>query len=148
MQAKERSAVSGPYYPALDGLRGIAILLVFGTHYCDTYWAIDGHRTPFWFGWVGVDLFFVLSGFLITGILFDSLGSSRYFRNFYIRRTLRIFPLFYAVWALCLLITPFVHVGWNRYVVAQMFYVGNLTLFGSITGHHPDAGLLSVGRYT
>jgi peptidoglycan/LPS O-acetylase OafA/YrhL len=57
-------------------------------------------------GWIGVEVFFVLSGFLITGILVDALGSPRYFRTFYIRRTLRIFPLYYAVLILALFVVP------------------------------------------
>ena len=76
------------YYPALDVLRGIAILLVFFYH--------NFHFIKvFEFGWVGVDLFFVLSGFLITDLLLNSQNKKNYFRNFYIRRFLRIFPLYY-----------------------------------------------------
>jgi peptidoglycan/LPS O-acetylase OafA/YrhL len=82
------------YIPELDGLRGIAILLVMVHR---LYPRADGGGTP-WpveAGWVGVDLFFVISGFLIAGILVDTRDDPDYFRNFYARRVLRIFPLFY-----------------------------------------------------
>ena len=101
------------HVPALDGVRGLAILLVLFFHFLQ----ISGSSTvvrliqkSWGFGWMGVDLFFVLSGFLITGILFDakqrSPSASHYFRNFYARRTVRIFPLYFAFLALFLLVLP------------------------------------------
>src|SRR6266853_3058034 len=83
------------YIPQLDGLRGTAVIMV-----------LIGHAASFVQGlpFAGmveyvrftVDVFFVLSGFLITGILLDSKGSPHYFRNFYARRSVRIFPLYYG----------------------------------------------------
>ena len=87
------------YYPALDGLRGLAILLVIFLHNF-------GFMNYFFFGWLGVDLFFVLSGFLITDILLNSLGKPNFLKNFYLRRIFRIFPLYYLVLVICLLIIP------------------------------------------
>jgi len=97
------------HIPALDGLRGIAIILVL-FHHLTIHRPASGvdewiASVPL-FGWSGVDLFFVLSGFLITGILIDARGGERYFTNFYARRTLRIFPLYYLVVFLALVILP------------------------------------------
>lgn len=87
--------------PALDGLRGIAILLVLMRH---SIFGMESHSK--WLStllaagqltWSGVDLFFVLSGFLIGGILLDARSSPNYFKTFYIRRACRIFPLYFAV---------------------------------------------------
>jgi peptidoglycan/LPS O-acetylase OafA/YrhL len=97
------------YTPALDGLRGIAIILVLFHHFTilRPLTAFDRAlaNVPI-IGWSGVDLFFVLSGFLITGILIDARGSDRYFSSFYARRTLRIFPLYYLVVFISLIVIP------------------------------------------
>lgn len=93
--------------PELDGIRGLAILAVVLYHY--VFLAVvgrpDWHFTPlliFRLGWSGVDLFFVLSGFLIGGILLDAKHSRNYYRTFYLRRFYRIVPL-YAV-SICIFI--------------------------------------------
>jgi len=92
--------------PQLDSVRGLAVLLVL-LHNTDRYpslhlqW-ISGN------GWMGVDLFFVLSGFLITGILMDAKQSEGYFKNFYARRCLRIWPLYYSLLLFMFVIVPIV----------------------------------------
>ena len=82
----------------LDGLRGIAILLVVITHAFDfsIVRQAAGSRTRV-LGFFRCGSFFVLSGFLITGILLDAKGLPAYFRNFYLKRALRIWPLYYLL---------------------------------------------------
>ena len=90
------------HLPALDGVRGFAVLGVACSHIFPgtPHSALQSLvHAAFSFGSRGVDLFFVLSGFLITGILYDSLPDPGFFRKFYARRILRIFPLYYGVLA-------------------------------------------------
>ena len=125
--------ISKKHLPALDGLRGVAILLVLCCHLAENCWAF---KYPWRIlpiigggGWVGVDLFFVLSGFLITGILWDDRGSRRYFKNFYIRRTLRLAPLYYTTLLVifCILpaLLPYIRVN-NPMVVGASDEIANI----------------------
>jgi peptidoglycan/LPS O-acetylase OafA/YrhL len=87
--------------PELDGLRGLAILLVLVFHYITQEGVQPAGSVPALLqrivimGWTGVDLFFVLSGFLIGGILMDVRDSRSYFKTFYFRRFFRIVPIYY-----------------------------------------------------
>jgi peptidoglycan/LPS O-acetylase OafA/YrhL len=98
---------------ALDGLRGIAITLVLVAHFVPYRHTstilgrlVNGVAG---IGWAGVSLFFVLSGFLITGILCDSKNGKHYLLNFFARRILRVFPLYYLMVFLCILVLPHFH---------------------------------------
>jgi peptidoglycan/LPS O-acetylase OafA/YrhL len=94
----------------LDGVRGMAILMVMAVHFVGDTPADSPLQKlvvkAASYGLLGVDLFFVLSGFLITGLLLEAKGQPHYFRNFYARRTLRIFPLYYGVLAVLFLLLP------------------------------------------
>jgi peptidoglycan/LPS O-acetylase OafA/YrhL len=97
------------HIPALDGIRGIAIIMVMVYHMMVIvpesmvgellYKCVK-------FGWCGVDMFFVLSGFLITGILQDTKGKPGFLKLFYARRSLRIFPLYFGLLFFCLVVLP------------------------------------------
>jgi peptidoglycan/LPS O-acetylase OafA/YrhL len=84
------------FVPELDGLRGLAVLGVIFCHCHPRFEGTPLHYASLW-GWAGVNLFFVLSGFLITSILLESREKPRYFRNFYGRRALRIWPVYVLV---------------------------------------------------
>ncbi len=113
--------VAANWYQGLDGIRAIAVILVFSVH-------AVGYRTRF-VGWTGVNIFFVLSGFLITGILYDNRDEPNRFRNFYVRRTLRIFPLFYFAWLVILIAGIFLHAQWEPIQSLWPLYLGNYVRF-------------------
>ncbi len=106
------------HIPGLDALRGVAVLMVVARHASAVPTpegpvaaaVIEGMRA----GWMGVDLFFALSGFLITGILLDTKGTPSYLRNFYARRTLRIFPLYFTFLAALFVIGPLTPLARNE----------------------------------
>lgn len=105
---------SSQHIPALDGVRGLAILLVLIWHYFTAQLMVAPNQgrpvvlkliEVTMLSWSGVDLFFVLSGFLIAGILFDYRQARNYFQVFYLRRICRIFPLYYLMLLLFVLIS-------------------------------------------
>ena len=116
---------------ALDGIRGLAILLVLFHHAFLSNFAAGGRLTQavgelFHLGRMGVDLFFVLSGFLITGILLDTRADPSFFKKFYSRRVLRIFPLYYGVLLVLLALTPLLHFNWQGMRLLFLFDLQNL----------------------
>jgi peptidoglycan/LPS O-acetylase OafA/YrhL len=92
--------------PQLDAVRGVAILLVIFHNASERFPGLH-LQGIFANGWMGVDLFFVLSGFLITGILIDTKESEGYLKNFYARRCLRIWPLYYSLILFMFAVLPF-----------------------------------------
>ena len=128
--ANQSRIVLPSYIPHFDGLRGIAILAVFVAHSEFILALPHGHVLQY--GRIGVDLFFVLSGFLITGILLDSKGSRNYFRNFYMRRALRIWPLYYLILIIAFVALPLALPGMREWTSRQwphfVFYIQNLRL--------------------
>jgi peptidoglycan/LPS O-acetylase OafA/YrhL len=124
-QAPAHSVSLPARLPSLDGLRAVAILLVVphnlnliavfpgGTH----LFVAAVHR-----GWIGVQLFFVLSGFLITGILLDARDAPDYYRSFFVRRVLRIFPLYYATLLVLFVLLPAAGFSFRRDPMVEFSY--------------------------
>jgi len=130
-----------PVMPELDAIRGIAVLGVLFLH--GFWWRYGGLHfgalarkvlaatQP---GWLGVNLFFVLSGFLITGILLNSKQDPHFYRTFYTRRALRILPAYYSLLILLLLL----HSSSPGFVGLSFVYLANVTdLFGISCGYGP-----------
>jgi peptidoglycan/LPS O-acetylase OafA/YrhL len=133
--------------PELDGLRGVAILLVIVCHY--VYTLLPRREAAAWapvlgWTWSGVDLFFVLSGFLIGGILLAHRHSPRYYRTFYLRRACRIVPIYVAVVAAAFLYTELAQRGllpqapfrrllpaWTYLTFTQNFWMAGHNGYGS-----------------
>lgn len=111
---------------SLDGLRGVAICLVFLHHYYPRP-PVNGISVAASLGWVGVDVFFVLSGFLITGILFDTLHTPRTLRNFFARRALRLFPVYTVLVVLVVLLARPLHVPLDWRDIPFFAYAANWT---------------------
>ncbi len=116
---RQSPAASHRHFGSLDGLRAIALSSVLVHHYTPVLFhggtrLRDVLKTILDLGGLGVDLFFALSGFLITGILYDSLGRKDFFRRFYWRRSLRIFPA-YALFLLPFLFVPHLFQNLSRW---------------------------------
>jgi len=129
---REQSLVR-PYMPELDSARGLAILLVLLYHGLDppantplsSFSRLLLHFSQL--GWTGVNLFFVLSGFLITGILLENRTRVNYYRHFYIRRALRILPALYA--SLLVLVAGGL-ISWRFMMLSAFFLANSAPLLG------------------
>jgi len=135
-------------FPALDGIRALAVLMVFADHFGGgahggrVLQLVNSIRSR---GWIGVDVFFVLSGFLITGILYDTRQDTKFFVRFFARRSVRIFPVFYLVVGVLLLLTPIFHYEWRLGHLWFLVYLGNFaanrdfTLYEVMSANQPTA---------
>lgn len=160
----EESSLQNPIVrremPELDTLRGIAVLMVvfyhgfgylIGPYGLRSYTGISKYfLAATWTGWMGVNLFFVLSGFLITGILLDSKNRANYFGRFYFRRALRILPAYYLI----LLLLPLLsliphyprHVG-LPFVGLAFVYCANLVDFFNVQLQYGPLWSLAVEEH-
>jgi peptidoglycan/LPS O-acetylase OafA/YrhL len=139
-----------PFMPELDTLRGIAVLGVMCLH--AFFWQYASFSFGRWGtlilnltrpGWIGVNLFFVLSGFLITGILLDSRNRPDYYRRFYTRRALRILPPYYLL-LVCLLLLKS---SSPAFVGLSFIYLSNVTNFFGVSCDYGPLWSLAVEEH-
>ncbi len=147
---QEVEPILRPVMPELDALRGLAILMVILYH--GLYWQVDVPHyngilrlllMGMWAGRLGVNLFFVLSGFLITGILIESRGRSDYYRRFYVRRGLRILPAYLIILAI-LAATRYASIS---FILLSLVYLSNLTPILGIPISYPVLWSLAVEEH-
>jgi peptidoglycan/LPS O-acetylase OafA/YrhL len=139
-----------PVMPELDSVRGIAVTGVVLLHaFYTQYIGLHFSRLPQLFvfatlyGWLGVNLFFVLSGFLITGILLDSQHKPQYFRRFYTRRALRILPAY----CLLLILLAVLHSASWAFLGLSFVYLANVTALFGIVADYPPLWSLAVEEH-
>src|SRR5450631_200622 len=139
-----------PFMPELDTLRGIAVIGVVLLH--GFSWQYSGMSFSPWArrfmaatqpGWMGVNLFFVLSGFLITGILLDSKNKPHFYRRFYTRRALRILPAYYLLLSLLLLL----QMSSVAFVGLSFVYLANMTDFFGVACDYGPLWSLAVEEH-
>ena len=134
-----------PFLKSLEGVRAYAFLMVFTVHFSGLKWDLTG-RAPVAYPWlillqlsfVAVPIFFALSGYLITGILFDTQNRGGYFRVFYLRRMIRVFPLYYTIVVLGMIAAL---IGGFRLHQAHLLYLVYLHNWS------PDESLRIWGKY-
>ncbi len=138
------------HIPALDGVRGLAILGVL----CSHLFPFGPHsalqavlHSALSFGANGVDLFFVLSGLLITGILYDSLPDPSFFRKFYARRALRIFPLYYGVIATYAIAAIALGLNFHHELLSLALYLENTDLIALHIGASYGPPILPLSHF-
>jgi len=139
----------------LDGLRAVAILLVLACHFIGPCFPWEIVRKATSFGWCGVDLFFVLSGFLIGGILLDYRDAAHYYSVFYLRRFLRIVPLYFVILLPLIVIVglglqprfsghDLGGVGWGTVLVYLTFQQNAMQALSSVPGYLGPAWSLAI----
>ncbi|CAN5722218.1 acyltransferase [soil metagenome] len=133
--APQNAPVTGGFshISQLDGIRGLAIALIVTYHFLSSNDHTTSRVVATFIGarsslWVGVDLFFALSGFLITGILFDTVQSRTFLRSFYGRRSVRIFPLYFLALAVIGVMIFAQGKSWQGYQWPFFFYLNNTPL--------------------